>query len=106
MNTIENTFKFFYQHPYLLTTLVAVFLILIFYLVGYSKGKSKASLTNLKKISDMQLEIQELKYNLKNLERELKDKEDELETLKRKYKPSLAQKVIDKIKGEPEEEKK
>jgi predicted nucleic acid-binding Zn-ribbon protein len=72
--------------------------------VGYLKGKNKANLINLKKMSEMQLEIQELKYNIINLNKELKDKENELEKLRKKYEPSFAQKVLKKIKGDSEEE--
>ncbi len=104
MATLEKIFNFFYQHPTIFIVLTSFFLILIFYWIGYIKGKNKAHLISLKKISEMQLEIQELKYTLINLKKELKEKENELETLRRKYEPSFTQKVIKKIKGTPEEE--
>ena len=93
-----------YEHPFLLILILGIFFIIIFYWIGYIKGKNKGHLNNLKKLSEMQLEIQELKHLLMNTRRELKEKESELENLKRKYEPSFAQKVIRKIKGEKEEE--
>jgi len=104
MGKVEGILNYFYEHPSLFILLLAVLFIIIFYWIGYIKGKNRGHLNNLKKLSEMQLEIQELKHLLTNAKRELKEKESELENLKRKYEPSFAQKVIKKIKGEKEEE--
>ncbi len=104
MDKLEGIFNYLYQHPVVFIILLSVIFIIIFYWIGYIKGKSKGHLDNLKKLSEMQLEIQELKHSLIDLKRELKDREEELENLKKKYEPSFAQKVLKKIKGEKEEE--
>ncbi|MCP2605146.1 hypothetical protein NLC29_03215 [Candidatus Aminicenantes bacterium AH-873-B07] len=104
MGKVEGIFNYFYEHPSLFIFLLSILFIIIFYWIGYIKGKNKAHLNTLKKLSEMQLEIQELKHTLMNTKRELKERESELENLKRKYEPSFTQKVIRKIKGESDEE--
>ena len=104
MDKVERILNYLYQHPLIFIILFSLLFIFIFYWIGYIKGKSKGYLENLKKQSEMQLEIQELKHSLMILKRELKERESELESLKKKYEPSLTQKFIKKIKGEKEEE--